>query len=286
MSIPPAWHPDPTSRHDHRWWDGTQWTEHVADGGVAAVDPLEAGGASDSGAATRPNGPEATGGGPDDATAAGATDSGWSQTTEPDASGSEGATGAAGSGSTWPSPQGSHGSGSDASGGAWAAGTPAGASFGSGGEAPGGGWPTSGEGQASGWGGATAAQPPNDGLAISALIVGLVSLGSVVFILGAIFLFGGIGGIVAVVLGAVGLSRIKKSGRRGRGMAITGLVTGILAIVGTAVLWVVFLAAGPAWLEFMGDFADEYQECLEEVGDEEYCQQLLEDEIEQEFFGG
>jgi hypothetical protein len=37
---PPAWHPDPRGRHEHRWWDGARWTETVADRGVTAVDPL------------------------------------------------------------------------------------------------------------------------------------------------------------------------------------------------------------------------------------------------------
>ena len=35
-----AWHPDPTGRHQHRWWDGTQWTDQVADGGVSSTDPV------------------------------------------------------------------------------------------------------------------------------------------------------------------------------------------------------------------------------------------------------
>jgi len=35
-----AWHPDPTARHELRWWDGTAWTDHVSDQGVAGVDPL------------------------------------------------------------------------------------------------------------------------------------------------------------------------------------------------------------------------------------------------------
>jgi hypothetical protein len=43
VSTPPAWHPDPTGRHDHRWWDGERWTEHVADAGQASVDPIEGG---------------------------------------------------------------------------------------------------------------------------------------------------------------------------------------------------------------------------------------------------
>lgn len=39
--LPPAgWHPDPSRRHWWRWWDGQDWTEHVADGGPPSIDPL------------------------------------------------------------------------------------------------------------------------------------------------------------------------------------------------------------------------------------------------------
>ena len=36
----PAWEFDPTTRHQYRWWDGENWTEHVADNGVQSQDPL------------------------------------------------------------------------------------------------------------------------------------------------------------------------------------------------------------------------------------------------------
>lgn len=42
MRFAPAWYPDPTGLHDHRWWDGEEWTAHVADAGVASTDPLAA----------------------------------------------------------------------------------------------------------------------------------------------------------------------------------------------------------------------------------------------------
>lgn len=35
-----AWHPDPTGRHQLRYWDGAAWTTHVSDNGVTATDPL------------------------------------------------------------------------------------------------------------------------------------------------------------------------------------------------------------------------------------------------------
>lgn len=37
-----AWHPDPTGRHELRWWDGTRWSEHVSDHGIVADDPATA----------------------------------------------------------------------------------------------------------------------------------------------------------------------------------------------------------------------------------------------------
>src|SRR6476469_3560416 len=39
-SSPAGWHPDPRGRHEHRYWDGTQWTDHVADAGVMGTDPV------------------------------------------------------------------------------------------------------------------------------------------------------------------------------------------------------------------------------------------------------
>jgi uncharacterized protein YxjI len=40
----PGWYPDPYGRHETRWFDGTQWTEHVASHGRQAVDPPTGGG--------------------------------------------------------------------------------------------------------------------------------------------------------------------------------------------------------------------------------------------------
>ena len=33
-----GWLPDPTGRHELRYWDSVQWTPHVADNGAASVD--------------------------------------------------------------------------------------------------------------------------------------------------------------------------------------------------------------------------------------------------------
>jgi hypothetical protein len=35
-----GWNPDPTGKHELRYWDGSAWTDHVSDAGVAGTDPL------------------------------------------------------------------------------------------------------------------------------------------------------------------------------------------------------------------------------------------------------
>lgn len=40
--VPGSWHADPTGRFEYRYWDGTQWTEHVSRAGQVSVDPLTA----------------------------------------------------------------------------------------------------------------------------------------------------------------------------------------------------------------------------------------------------
>lgn len=45
MSGHPAnWYPDPTQRHEYRYYDGNAWTDHVSDHGVTGTDPISGGG--------------------------------------------------------------------------------------------------------------------------------------------------------------------------------------------------------------------------------------------------
>lgn len=39
-AVPAEWYPDPAGRFEHRYWNGTQWTEHVSTRGKQSVDPL------------------------------------------------------------------------------------------------------------------------------------------------------------------------------------------------------------------------------------------------------
>ena len=35
-----GWHPDPSGRHQLRYWDGSIWTDHVSTEGTTGIDPL------------------------------------------------------------------------------------------------------------------------------------------------------------------------------------------------------------------------------------------------------
>lgn len=48
-TTPAAWHPDPGGRHELRYWNGTEWTEHVSDAGVTGIDPPPTGSAAAAG---------------------------------------------------------------------------------------------------------------------------------------------------------------------------------------------------------------------------------------------
>ena len=57
---PAGWHQDPLGRHQFRYWDGAQWTEHVSDAGVVGLDAprSEATPESMAGAQAHPDVPE------------------------------------------------------------------------------------------------------------------------------------------------------------------------------------------------------------------------------------
>ena len=86
-----------------------------------------------------------------------------------------------------------------------------------------------------------ASQPRSNGVAVAALVIGILALvsGFIPF-LG--ILFASVLGIIAVIAGIVGLRRAKARAGEGRGMSIAGLVMGALGVI-LAVLQVVGIAS-------------------------------------------
>jgi type II secretory pathway pseudopilin PulG len=94
---------------------------------------------------------------------------------------------------------------------------------------------------------ATHAPPPpqGNGLAIAGLITGILSV-----VLCFLWFVGPILAILAIIFGAIGMSRAKKQGGRGKGAALAGLILGIVGIV-LAIIVVAMLIFAASSLEYM-----------------------------------
>ncbi len=77
------------------------------------------------------------------------------------------------------------------------------------------------------------AAPPTNGLAIAALVLGIVWVYWV-------------GSILAVIFGHIALSQIRRTGQGGRGMAVAGLVLGYIGLFFLAVVIVLSVVAASA----------------------------------------
>jgi Domain of unknown function (DUF4190) len=76
----------------------------------------------------------------------------------------------------------------------------------------------------------------NNPFAITALVCGIVQFPLGLFVIGNI-----LGAIPAIVFGSIALKQIKIRGERGRGLAIAGLVLGILGVLYFALIIIVIV---------------------------------------------
>ncbi|MBT2383456.1 DUF4190 domain-containing protein [Streptomyces sp. ISL-11] len=89
-------------------------------------------------------------------------------------------------------------------------------------------------------GGYAAPMQPNNGLGTAGLVCGIV--GAVCSLLVFLWFFGIILGILSIIFGAVGRSRVTKGEATNRSAATTGVVLGVVALV-LPVLWFAFFAS-------------------------------------------
>ena len=115
-------------------------------------------------------------------------------------------------------------------------------------------------------------QPRGSGLAITALILGIVALLSSWTVVGGLLF-----GFAALIVGFLASGRAKRGIAGGRALAVTGIVLGLLSLV---VAGVVAFFIGSF---FTSDRVQSLRQCIEEAnGDQariEQCQQDLEDEL-------
>jgi uncharacterized membrane protein YkgB len=102
------------------------------------------------------------------------------------------------------------------------------------------------------------AAPKNNGLAIASLVLGIVG---VVFCW--CYGFGVLTGIVGLILGIVGMKQIKKTGAKGRGLALTGIITSGVAIV-AGIIFLVFIIFAASSLINNPDFWNSYSSTIQQ----------------------
>ena len=76
----------------------------------------------------------------------------------------------------------------------------------------------------------------NSGMAIASMVLSLVGIIPCFWALQ-------IPGLLGVIFGFVGLKQTKDNARKGRGMAIAGLVIGIILVIIFAAVWIYFLTS-------------------------------------------
>ncbi|MEU0542557.1 DUF4190 domain-containing protein [Nocardia sp. NPDC005978] len=118
--------------------------------------------------------------------------------------------------------------------------------------------------------------PKGKGLAIAALVFGIIAVLFCWTIVGGIF-----GGILAIAFGVIAMVKARKGRAGGFGMAVTGLILGLLGLIASAVIGVV----GYKFFEDSGggDFLD----CISNAGGDQtkldQCERDYKDRIEDRF---
>lgn len=114
----------------------------------------------------------------------------------------------------------------------------------------------------SGYGGPPPQQAKN-GLGIAALVLGILSLPLAVFF----FPVGLILGILAIIFGVIGMGRAKKGLATNRGVAIGGLVTGIIGTVIALIFVILTIRAVSNCSDRVGTGSDQFSSCItDELG--------------------
>lgn len=110
------------------------------------------------------------------------------------------------------------------------------------------------------------------GLAIAALVLGILALVTSITVIGGIVL-----GLLAIVLGFLALRKAKRGEAGGRGMAIAGIVTGALGLI----IAVILVAVGASLLN--SDSGKNLQSCLKDANGNQsavqQCQQQFQNDI-------
>jgi len=110
------------------------------------------------------------------------------------------------------------------------------------------------------------------GMAVASLVLGIIGL------LTAFFLLGGLLGLVAMILGIIALGKIKRGEADGKGLAIGGIVTGVLAMLGALLIVITVGAFFASNSNEISDLAD----CIDKANNNQTEVQACQDEFERQ----
>ena len=121
---------------------------------------------------------------------------------------------------------------------------------------------------------------PRNGFGIAALVLGILAIVLCWTVYGGIIL-----GILAIIFAVLGMRRAKRGEATNRGMAISGLVTGIIGLV----IAVVLIAIGGVFLSIFGSSVNNYQSCMKQAGSDQgaqtQCMQQYQNDIQNKIGG-
>ena len=116
--------------------------------------------------------------------------------------------------------------------------------------------------------------PARNGLGIAALVLGVLAL------LSSLFVVGGLLGLVAIVLGVLGRGKAKRGEATNGGMAMAGIVLGVVSVLITAAV----LAVGASFLN--SETGSGLVSCLADAGQDQAAVEACEQEFRSEVGGG
>jgi Domain of unknown function (DUF4190) len=112
---------------------------------------------------------------------------------------------------------------------------------------------------------------PKNGLGTASLIVAIVEL---------ITVFGGVVlGIVAIVLGVIGRGRVKRGEANNGGVALAGIILGVLGFVVSVAAIIIFTVFGIKMFNEVG--GSDYMDCISQAGNDQQAVQDCADEFTQ-----
>lgn len=120
---------------------------------------------------------------------------------------------------------------------------------------------------------------PRNGLGVTALVLGILAVLTFFTIVGGIVL-----GLLALIFGIIGLRRVGKRLATNKGVAVSGIVLGVLGVIASAV----FVAVGTTF--FFNSGGGDLVQCLRQAGSDQakvlQCQQQYQQQVQNQYGGG